>query len=229
MTSSMIPYSFVPGAKAKADEVNANFVALANAITGNLASANEAFSTINSTLTTINQTLGGKADKSDFTVTEADTDLDDYKTKGTFIFSSSYIPDNAPVNSAGTLVVAGLEASVIIQIWMGYDYNCEIYIRNYTGSAWSNWVPVTGSVSLGKSGYYKFPSGLLIQWGGQANVANVTYPIAYNAQCCVLTQKHGSVPSDTTTDTGFTHQTLTGFTFTTYGDCSSYNWLALGY
>ncbi len=35
MTNSIIPYSFIPGTKAKAQEVNANFIALANQITEN--------------------------------------------------------------------------------------------------------------------------------------------------------------------------------------------------
>lgn len=35
MTNSLIPYSFIPGTKAKAQEVNANFIALANQITEN--------------------------------------------------------------------------------------------------------------------------------------------------------------------------------------------------
>ena len=34
MTNSMIPYSFIPGTKAKAGEVNANFVAFAEAYFG---------------------------------------------------------------------------------------------------------------------------------------------------------------------------------------------------
>lgn len=35
MASSLVPYSFVPGTKAKAEEVNENFIALANQITEN--------------------------------------------------------------------------------------------------------------------------------------------------------------------------------------------------
>lgn len=35
MSNSLIPYSFIPGTKAKANEVNANFIALANQITEN--------------------------------------------------------------------------------------------------------------------------------------------------------------------------------------------------
>ena len=229
MTSSMIPYSFVPGAKAKADEVNANFIALASEITGNLASANEAFSTINGTLTTINQTINGKADKSDFAVTEANTDLNNYKTKGTYIFSSDYIPQNAPNNNAGTLVVIGLEASGIIQVYMRHDSSYEIYIRNYLGSSWSSWVSLAGVFSSGLTGYYKFPNGLLLQWGGQYSSANVTYPKAYNTYCSVLSQKGGSSSTDTTTDAGFTAQSLTGFTFISYGTTPTYNWFAIGY
>ena len=35
MSNSLIPYSFIPGTKAKAQEVNANFIALADQITEN--------------------------------------------------------------------------------------------------------------------------------------------------------------------------------------------------
>ena len=35
MSNSLIPYSFTPGAKAKAQEVNANFIALAEKIEEN--------------------------------------------------------------------------------------------------------------------------------------------------------------------------------------------------
>ena len=61
MTNSMIPYSFVPGTKAKADEVNANFISLANFIEQNKNStAND--------IETINKTLNKKADKTDLNV-----------------------------------------------------------------------------------------------------------------------------------------------------------------
>ena len=39
MANSMIPYSFIPGTKAKAGEVNANFVALADTIEANKTAA----------------------------------------------------------------------------------------------------------------------------------------------------------------------------------------------
>ena len=41
-----IPYSFVPGTKAKAQEVNANFIALANSVDENQSSANSRLSTL---------------------------------------------------------------------------------------------------------------------------------------------------------------------------------------
>lgn len=50
MTNSMIPYSFVPGTKAKADEVNANFISLANFIEQNKNSTANDIETINKTL-----------------------------------------------------------------------------------------------------------------------------------------------------------------------------------
>ena len=72
MTDSMIPYSFVPGTKAKANEVNANFISLANFIEQNKNSAT-------SDIETVNNILKDKADKieliNEHTVTESNTDL----------------------------------------------------------------------------------------------------------------------------------------------------------
>ena len=82
----MIPYTFTPGTKAKANEVNANFVSLANYIEQNKNSATNDVKAIETTLQT-------KADKSelvnDYVVSEADTDLNDYKTQGRYIFSTN--------------------------------------------------------------------------------------------------------------------------------------------
>ena len=50
MTDSMIPYSFVPGTKAKANEVNANFISLANFIEQNKNSATSDIETVNNIL-----------------------------------------------------------------------------------------------------------------------------------------------------------------------------------
>ena len=229
MTNSMIPYAFIPGAKAKADEVNANFAALANAITENLTSANEAFSVINNSLSSVSNQLDAKADKSDFAVTEAGTNLNNYKTKGTYIFSSDYIPQNCPESNAGTLVVIGLETSGITQIWKGHSQNYNIYIRNYIDTSWSGWVSLAGIFNSGQTGYYKFPNGLLLQWGGSYSSMNLTYPIAFSSYCVPLVQKNGANSGDTTSDAGFTAQTLTGFTFVSYGTTPSYNWFSIGY
>ena len=110
MTNSMIPYSFIPGTKAKAGEVNANFIALANEITQNKSIANE-------NILDIKEILKDKVNKTElnnnFTVTTAETDLNDYKTTGTFIFSSLYTANNIPKDTAGTLFVTGVEDSVI--------------------------------------------------------------------------------------------------------------------
>ena len=88
----MIPYSFIPGTKAKASEVNANFIALADKIDANKSICTEDISDINTTLST-------KADKTELinehTITSADTDLDDYTTKGTAIWTDKAVTTSA--------------------------------------------------------------------------------------------------------------------------------------
>ena len=106
MTNSMVPYSFIPGTKAKAGEVNANFIALADVIEKNrLTSAGDTDK--------INEVLETKADKTELinehTVTKSGTDLNDYKTKGTYIFAAAYKPENIPKGEAGMLIVTGDE------------------------------------------------------------------------------------------------------------------------
>lgn len=54
MTDTLIPYSFIPGTKAKAQEVNANFIALAESITGNTSTLNS--TKLNKDLSNITQT-----------------------------------------------------------------------------------------------------------------------------------------------------------------------------
>ena len=70
----MIPYSFVPGTKAKASEVNANF----NAISDFIANSNQQITS------SLNASLALKADKTELvtehTVNTAGTDLNNYKT-----------------------------------------------------------------------------------------------------------------------------------------------------
>ena len=79
MANSMIPYSFIPGTKAKAGEVNANFIALADIIEANRQTAS-------GDIEDVNEVLKTKADKTELinehTILETDTDLNDYKTQG---------------------------------------------------------------------------------------------------------------------------------------------------
>ncbi len=51
MSESLIPYSFIPGTKAKAQEVNANFIALADEIQGAKASTTEQLNTLEESIT----------------------------------------------------------------------------------------------------------------------------------------------------------------------------------
>ena len=61
MTNSMIPYSFVPGTKAKASEVNANFISLANVITQNQTISANSIQSIQEQISTISTTLSEKS------------------------------------------------------------------------------------------------------------------------------------------------------------------------
>lgn len=229
MTNSMIPYSFIPGTKAKASEVNANFVSLANYIEQNKSSAAADIEDVNETIDEISST---KADKTElineFTVDESDTDLDNYKTKGTYIFSSVYTPTNIPKGNAGILIVTGLESSVIKQMWYTDEENPEIFTRNFESNEWEEWSSTTGKIDMENPGYLKLPNGLLLQWGGQTGSV-ATYPIAYTTLACPVITKQGYNASATRSDTGFTTQSLTGFSIGSSGSFTHMNWIVFGY
>ena len=225
MTNSMIPYSFIPGTKAKASEVNANFIALADKIDSNKSSCDANISDINEILET-------KADKTEliteFTVTESDTNLDNYKTKGTYIFSSLYTPENIPKGTSGMLIVTGNEESKIKQVWYCDGENPEIYTRNYTNSAWGSWYSLTGIIKKSNLGYLKFPNGLLIQWGF-ATSSDITYPLAFSTIACPIFAKNGWSSDASKSDTGIRVQSLTGFAVGSMGLFYNMNWIAIGY
>ena len=225
MTNSMIPYSFVPGTKAKAGEVNANFIALAEVISQNNNSALDAIATINSTLLT-------KADKTqlinEHIVTEIDTDLDDYTTKGTYRFSSSYTPSHVPTGStAGILIVTNDGADIVKQIWFCNETYNNILTRDFDGTNWSDWSSIAGDMTLNSPvGYVRCRNGLLIQWGMNTNF-KVTYPIAYTSFCSAVVTKSGKNNSSQA-DSGFSTSGLVGFTFVTGGYTAYLNWIAIG-
>jgi hypothetical protein len=223
----MIPYSFIPGTKAKASEVNANFIALADTITKNKETAYD-------DILDVKELMKDKADKDElitnFTVSTAETDLNDYTTVGTYVFSSLYTPNNIPKGEAGILVVIGVDDSTIKQVWYCDGEYGEIFTRNYQDSEWSEWSSIVGEASLDTvGGYLRLANGLLIQWGIEATTKAIVYPIAYESFVCVLTTKSGFGSAYERSDTGFTAQSLTGFTLGTGGVFKSQNWLAIGY
>lgn len=225
MANSMIPYSFIPGTKAKAGEVNANFIALANVIEANKKTAS-------GDIEDVKEILETKADKTELinehTVTESGTDLNDYKTKGTYIFTSVYKPTNIPKGTEGMLIVTGDENSVIKQIWICQDQNPEIFTRNFIDSAWSNWYSQNGILRRNTPGYLKLTNNLIIQWSYGVGTS-IVYPIAYTTVACPVFTKHGYGSSYERSDTGFTSQSLTGFTVGTGGIFHYMNWIAIGF
>ena len=223
MTDSMIPYSFIPGTKAKANEVNANFISLANFIEQNKNSTA-------SDIETINNILKEKADKTELinehTVTQSNTDLNNYKTKGTYIFSTLYKPLNIPKGESGMLLVTGDENSVIKQIWYCNGENPEVFTRDFENKEWGEWYSHNGILSQKSNGYLKLANGMLIQWGYRSG-ANVTYPLAFKEMVCTVFSKQGYTGA-TTADAGSKTQTLTGCTFGCGGGFSFLHWIAIG-
>ncbi len=225
MADSMIPYSFIPGTKAKAGEVNANFIALADAIENNRQAAT-------GDIEELNETLETKADKTELitshTVTDAGTDLNNYKTDGTYIFSSLYTPYNIPKGASGVLIVTGLENSAVKQIWFCDGDNPEIYTRKFENYAWGSWYSHCGVTAYSNPGYYRLPNGLIIQWGYGVN-PNVTYPIAYSTISCPVFGKVGCDFSRERSDTGFEKLYLTGMVVYSGGIMYSIDYIVIGF
>ncbi len=235
MTNSMIPNSFVPGTKAKANEINENFTALADAIDQN---KNLALADINGLTNSLSQLTQStqkineeKADKTELsktvTVEEADTDLNNYKEKGTYIFPAACEPENIPKGQAGTLLVTGLEESVVQQIWICNDENPEIFTRTFSDYVWSDWKSVLGKTSISNSGYMILPNGLILQWGEGAGPI-VTYPLAYSTFSCPVFMKYGFNGVASRSDVGFRSYDLTGFIIDAAGAFASANWISIG-
>jgi len=88
MTDAMIPFSFIPGTKAKASEINADFDALANTIDTN---KSELYKAIEDEVNKVNDSLNGlgdaKADKTDLD-SKAELDLSNVDENIDFIVDS---------------------------------------------------------------------------------------------------------------------------------------------
>ncbi len=225
MTNSMIPYSFIPGTKAKADEVNANFIALADVIEANK-------TTTSGDIEDIKEILETKADKTElineYTILETDTDLDDYKTKGAYVFISKYKPKNIPKGGAGLLFVTGHKDSLIKQIWYCTEDNPEIFTRNFTASKWTEWRSACGIEKKDQIGYLQLSNGIIIQWG--SNVGSVvTYPIAFTTIAAPVFSKIGWGQTYERSDTGIENFSLTGFNVGSSGLFKNMDWIAIGY
>lgn len=238
MTDSMIPNALVPGTKAKASDLNENFAALANAILESKNFANSGISNLNDSINeVIDKVDNQKADKSElineFTVTEIDTDLNNYKTKGTYIFSENYTPLNIPSGTSGILIVTGDKASVIKQLWFSSNSYNEIFTRNFADSEnsetseWTEWHSSTGTGDCGNPGYLRLPNGLLIQWAAGAT-HTITYPIAFEVYAAPLFTKYGYNAGAGRSDTGIVGESLTGFNIGSSGSFGHMQWIAIG-
>jgi len=225
MTDSMIPYSFIPGMKAKAGEVNANFIALADVISQNKNDITD----ISEILENVTDNILPDEHFERQNITEISTNLDSYLQKGVYFFSSDYIPSNAPKNVAGTLIVLGDEVVGIKQLWLCDGGIFNIYSRNYSNSVWTDWNNTFKSSSVADSGYMRLPNNALIQWGTFCS-CNITYPIAFATYPAVVVSKQGYSTSNVVSDEGFTTQATTGFIYKSMSLSNAViNWIAIGY
>lgn len=232
MTDSMIPYSFIPGTKAKASEVNSNFIALATAIAGLQTSTTSDLAALSSEIEgKITQILQNKADKTELNVstnvTETGTDLDNYSTPGTYIFSSACTPLNIPKGESGMLITMGADDTPLKQIWICDGENPEMFIRSYKDEEWQTWDSTLGVIKNANVGYIKFPNDFKIQWGWRGTSKNITYPIAHTVVAVPTFDKQGY--TNTNGDTGFTWQGLTGFKMETVGMFGTLSWIVVGF
>lgn len=232
MTDSMIPYSFIPGTKAKAGEVNANFIALANLIANYKSAASEDLSEVSEQLQEqITQLVGSKADKTELNkfqnVVESGTNLNNYLKAGSYVFSSGYTPYYIPKGYTGTLIVTGDKDNGLTQIWISDEEYPEVFVRNYQNGTWQVWKSILGSHLYDNAGYIKMPNGFKIQWCYGSKSSTVTYPIAYSVVSAAVFAKHGF--ANRNGDTGFSSQDNTGFSMGTVGIFDTLNWIVVGY
>lgn len=223
MTNSMIPFSFIPGTKAKASEVNANFIALTELINAIKDATNIDFEKVY-------ENLALKANKSElineFLINETDTNLNNYQTKGTYIFTNQYLPLNSPKESAGTLFVTKVD-SLIKQIWHCEDSN-EFFGREFSNNEWQKWESFSGTIHKSNPGYIILPNNLIIQWGSSGS-STITFPIAFPNNCFSIFCKVGYGASYERSDSGIIEESLTGFTIGTGGVLYGLKWISIGY
>ena len=78
--------------------------------------------------------------------------MNDYKTKGTYVFTSVYKPVNIPAGSAGVLVVTGAIDSCIKQVWFCDGTNAQIFTSITYPKAYSTYAtPVFMKCGFGSS------------------------------------------------------------------------------
>lgn len=85
-----------------------------------------------------------------------------------------------------------------------------------------------GPDSESGNGYIKFPTGIILQWGGQTsagNVANVTFPIPFpnNLFSIVLSPNQSSSKG-----IAWNNQSVNGFQAHTENAITLFNWMAIG-
>lgn len=138
-----VPYSFVPGTKAKADEVNANFIEILNKIDttnsridGNDSSLNElnnSLDELDNSLDELNNSIDGQWIKSENFIITSDTAMSAGQVRTYDL--SSYLPNDGNIYEIlGS--TTGKTSSSIIDIGIGSAFTLNIYrVCSYTTSS----------------------------------------------------------------------------------------------
>lgn len=127
------------------------------------------------------------------------------------------------------------------------NFNPGDSVRFVAGISAGSWQAVSGTLplrdsigpfgsSMAANGYQKLPSGLIVQWGTTASVANggsasITYPIAFpTARICAVGSGIGTGINGSASAAAFNAGTLSGCTIYNWGAIAAqFSWLAVGY
>ncbi len=138
---------------------------------------------------------------------------------------------NIIYNSAGKL---------FSDVWPPYYKAVSVSITDSSGTTTYSFEDVTSvnDLSFASSGYYRLPSGLIIQWGyidvASGSTAAVTFPIAFPNACLAVTTTSDSTPisgGQYAYDSTIRDVTTSGFTAYNISAANTmrFRWIAIGY
>ena len=178
-----------------------------------------------------------------------------FKTQGTFYIPYHTAVSNGPVSpgSTGTypggfltILQGNLSGGTSVQQIFQQHASNNAYIRSYNGDldTWTRWCRIIVNTDItelkARPGYFKLPSGTIVQWGVVSNITadgttSVVFPIAFpNTGFANFATAVSGIASASGVVVSTTGASVTGFTLITKnhpgGDKDiNVHWLAIGY